>query len=34
MTTPPWMVGVPSGMGVPEETQAAICRARIDLPVP
>jgi hypothetical protein len=34
MTTPPWIVGVPSGIGEPEETLAAIWRARRLLPVP
>jgi hypothetical protein len=33
MTTPPWMVLVPSGMGEPEETLAAIWRASRLLPV-
>jgi hypothetical protein len=32
MTTPPCIVGVSSGMGEPEETQAAIWRERRVLP--
>jgi hypothetical protein len=33
MTTPPWIVGVSSGMGEPLEMEAAMRRARRDLPV-
>jgi hypothetical protein len=34
MTTPPWIVGLPSGSGAPEEMQAAMWRARRLLPQP
>jgi hypothetical protein len=34
MITPPGHVDVPSGIGVPDETWAAICRASKDFPQP